>query len=76
MRTRKFLASLALASTILASLAGGVGAAPNEKANCIGQGSFSFAQQGVVGQNASEFAQQVGGLGQIVGPAASSNCGQ
>ncbi len=76
MRIRKFLVSLALASTVLASLAGAAAAAPNENASCIGQEFSAFAQQGVVGQNVSEFAREIGGLGQIVGPAASQDCRQ
>ncbi len=76
MRTRKFFASLALASTILASLAGAAAAAPNENASCIGQEFSFFAQQGRSGQLVSEFAREIGGLGQIVGPAASQDCRQ
>ena len=48
MRTRKFVVSLPLATTLLASLAGGAGAAPDENANCVKDGGL-----GVTGTLAS-----------------------
>jgi len=74
MRTRKLLASLALASTVLAGVAGSASAAPSENANCVGQQFSYYAQQGGAGRLVSEFAREVGGLGQVIAPAASANC--
>ncbi len=76
MRTRKLLASLALASTVLAGVAGSASAAPSENASCIGQQFSYYAQQGGAGQLVSEFTREIGGLGQLLGPAASNNCGE
>ena len=76
MRARKFLVSLTFAGTVLASLVGGVGAAPSPNANCIGQQFAAGAQQEGNCQLVSEFARENRGIGQFIGEGASQNCGQ
>ena len=77
---RKSLVSAVLAGAFaLTGLVGvaEVGAAPNENANCVAEafGTAARADGRAFGQLISTAAQELGGIGQIVGPAASSDCG-
>ncbi len=73
MRARKFVASLALAATMLAGLAAGAAAAPNERANCVAEVFTIFAPTGELGEFVSGQAKD-GGFREV-GAAASSDCG-
>ena len=73
MRARTFFVSLALATAMLASLAEGAGAAPNQSANCVAEVFTIFAPTGGLGGFVSEIAKD-GGLG-VAGTLASTDCG-
>ncbi len=73
MRARKFFVSLALATTMVASFAGGAGAAPNQNANCLAEVFTVFAPTGELGGFVSGIAKD-GGLG-VAGTLASTDCG-
>ena len=71
MRIRRLLASVALAGTLLAALAGGGAAEANpDHANCVGQ---ELSSGNVTSQDIVAFNRQYGGIGHYVGGAASSN---
>jgi len=64
-----------LVLVVVAALLGGTGraaAAPNDRANCVGEFTSGNAGPGF-GQFASGVARAAGGLGHFVGPAASSD---
>ena len=75
MRTRRFLVSLALASTLFASLTGAAAAAAGERATCIGKAYSTYASSGgAVGPTTSAYAR-TGIAGTWTSAAASTNCG-
>ncbi len=72
MKIKRFVVSCLLAGSLLGVFAGGAGAAANpDKANCVGQG---FSSGEFSGRIISKAARETGGVGQFLGPAASSNC--
>jgi len=71
-KVKRFVVSCLLAGSLLGVFAGGAGAAANpDKANCVGQG---FSSGEFSGQVISEAARVDRGVGQFLGPIASSNC--
>ncbi len=72
MKVKRFVVSCLLAGSLLGVFAGAAGAAANpDKANCVGQ---AFSSGEFSGQIISEAARKSGGVGQFLGPIASSNC--
>lgn len=74
-KIKRFAVSCLLTGSLLAVFAGGVGADAAPQANCVGQ-QFSRAASPELGPAISGLAQTAGGLGQLAGPTASTNCGQ
>ncbi len=72
MKVKRFVVSCLLAGSLLGVFAGAAGAAANpDKANCVGQ---FFSSRVFTGQDVAAGAREFGGIGQFIGPAASSNC--